>query len=136
MKNKSQESKRQFLQTQQGLDNAKFNLSGKRYNVACFLAQQSAEKALKAFLFLKGAEEVWGHSTAELCKDVQSFDKDFKSIENESASLDKYYIPTRYPNALPGAIPSEAFNKEDANTAISLAEKILNFIKSKAKGQL
>jgi HEPN domain-containing protein len=36
---------------------------------------------------------------------------------------DKYYIPTRYPEALPGIIPSEAFDKDDAERAISLAEK-------------
>ena len=49
---------------------------------------------------------------------------------------DKYYIPTRYPDTLPGIIPSEAFDKNDAEKAISLAEKIINFIKSKTKGEL
>jgi len=44
--------------------------------------------------------------------------------------------PTRYPDALPGIIPSEAFDKDDAEKAISLAEKIINFIKSKTKGEL
>jgi HEPN domain-containing protein len=56
--------------------------------------------------------------------------------EKASKSLDKYYIPTRYPDALPGIIPSEAFDKDDAEKAISLAEKIINFIKSKTKGEL
>ena len=45
-------------------------------------------------------------------------------------------IPTRYPNALPGGIPSEAFDKNDAERAIFLAEKIINFIKSKTEGEL
>ncbi len=132
MRSKSEEeARRWFLQAQQDLEDAKFNLSGGRYNVACFLAQQSAEKALKAFLIFKGAEEVWGHSTAELCRDCQNFDSDFASLQQDSASLDKYYIPTRYPNALPGGIPSEAFDRIDAERAVSLAEKILNFIKLK-----
>jgi len=131
MKNRVAEAKRWLSQAIQDLDDAKFNQSGKRYNVACFLAQQSVEKALKAYLFMKGAEEVWGHSTAELCKDAKSFDPDFSAIESNASSLDKYYIPTRYPNALPGGIPSQAFDEEDAKRAISLAEKIINFIKSK-----
>jgi HEPN domain-containing protein len=136
MKSKKEDSKRWFLQALRDLDDAKFNLSGGRFNVACFLAQQSAEKALKAYLFLKGAEEVWGHSVGELCEDAKNFDEDFKEIESASKSLDKYYIPTRYPNALPGGIPSESFDKSDAEKAISLAEKIINFIKSKTGGEL
>jgi HEPN domain-containing protein len=136
MKSKKEDSKRWFLQALRDLDDAKFNLSGGRFNVACFLAQQSAEKALKAYLFLKGAEEVWGHSVGELCEDAKNFDEDFKEIESASKSLDKYYIPTLYPNALPGGIPSESFDKSDAEKAISLAEKIINFIKSKTGGEL
>ena len=136
MRNKEGDTKRWFLQALQDLDDAKFNLSGKRYNVACFLAQQSAEKALKAYLFLKGADEVWGHSVGELCEDAKSFEEEFEEIEVISKSLDKYYIPTRYPNALPGGIPSEAFDKSDAEKAISIAEKIINFIKSKSGGKL
>jgi len=136
MKSKKQEAKRWFLQALRDLDDAKFNLSGERFNVACFLAQQSAEKAIKAYLFLKGADEVWGHSVGELCEDAKSFDADFKEIESASKSIDKYYIPTRYPNALPGGIPSESFDKSDAEKAIYLAEKIINFIKSKAGEEL
>ncbi len=71
MKDKIPDAKRWFFQVLRDLDDAKFNLSGKRYNIACFLDQQSVEKALKTYLFLKGAEEVWGHSTAELCKDAE-----------------------------------------------------------------
>jgi HEPN domain-containing protein len=135
-KDKKEIAKRWFLQALRDLDDAKFNLSGERFNVACFLAQQSAEKALKAYLYLKGADEVWGHSVGELCQDAKNFDKDFEEVEKASKSLDKYYIPTRYPDALPGIIPSEAFDKDDAEKAISLAEKIINFIKSKTKGEL
>lgn len=133
MKNKISEAKRWLLQALQDFEDAKFNLSGKRYNVACFLSQQSVEKALKSYLFMKGAEEVWGHSTAELCNDAKNFDPEFSTIESNARSLDKYYIPTRYPNALPGGIPSHAFDEEDAKRAISLAEKIINFIKLKWK---
>jgi HEPN domain-containing protein len=74
---------------------------------------------------------VWGHSTAELCKDAKSLDPEFSAIESNASSLDKYYIPTRHPNALPGGIPSQAFDEEDAKRAVSLAEKIINFIKFK-----
>ena len=125
------EGRRWLLQAEQDLDDAEFNLSGGRYNVACFLAQQSAEKALKAYLFSRGAEEVWGHSVAELCKDAQTFDPIFNQLDSKAAPLDKYYIPTRYPNALPGGIPSKAFDENDAKSAIRLAKEVIDFVKSK-----
>ncbi len=125
------EGARWLLQAEQDLNDAEFNLSGNRFNVACFLAQQSAEKALKAYLFSKGAEEVWGHSVAELCKDAQTFDREFERLEGKAAPLDKYYVPTRYPNALPGGIPSKAFDEEDARRAVRLAKEVIDFVKSK-----
>ena len=125
------EGRRWLLQGEQDLNDAEFNLSGRRYNVACFLAQQSAEKALKAFLFSKGAEEVWGHSVAELCKDAQTFDSGFEQLETVAGPLDKYYIPTRYPNALPGGIPSKAFDENDAKSAIRLAKEVIDFVRSR-----
>jgi HEPN domain-containing protein len=131
MRDKNTDAKRWFAQALRDLDDAKFNLSGKRYNVACFLAQQSVEKALKAFLLAKGAEEIWGHSTSDLCKDAQTLDSDFATVQDEAASLDKYYIPTRYPNVLPGGIPSEVFDEADANKAILTAERIIKFTSSK-----
>jgi HEPN domain-containing protein len=123
------EGRRWLLQAERDLDDAEFNLSGGRYNVACFLAQQSAEKALKAYLFSKGAEEVWGHSVAELCKDAQTFDPAFSQLDPKASPLDKYYIPTRYPNALPGGIPSKAFDENDAKNAIRLTKKVIDFVK-------
>jgi len=132
---RKEKGRRWFLQAVRDLDDAKFNLSGERYNVACFLAQQAAEKALKAYLFVKGADEVWGHSVAELCRDAQSFDKEFKRIEGIARSIDKYYIPTRYPDALPGGIPSEAFDRGDAEKAISMAEDVISFVKSKLENE-
>jgi len=125
------DARRWFLQAEQDLDDSEFNLSGKRYNVACFLAQQSAEKALKAYLFSKGAEEVWGHSVAELSKDAQTFDSEFNLLEAKAGPLDKYYIPTRYPNALPGGIPSKAFDENDAKSAIRLAREVIDFVKAR-----
>jgi HEPN domain-containing protein len=125
------EGRRWLLQGEQDLNDGEFNLSGKRYNVTCFLAQQSAEKALRAYLFSKGAEEVWGHSVAELCKDAQTFDPAFSQLDPKASPLDKYYIPTRYPNALPGGIPSKAFDENDAKNAIRLTKEVIDFVKSR-----
>lgn len=125
------EAKRWFLQAQRDLDDARYSAVGSRFNLACFLAQQSAEKALKALLYSAGAEAVWGHSVAELCQDIIAIHPDLAPLAAIGGPLDKYYIPTRYPNGLPGGIPSDAFVSADAQMAISMAEQVLDTVSSK-----
>lgn len=75
------------------------------YHLACFLAQQVAEKALKAFLYAQGEEVVVGHSVARLCARVAEYESTLAERCREWSALDGYYVPTRYPDALPGSIP-------------------------------
>jgi HEPN domain-containing protein len=51
MKDPVAEAARWLKQAQYDLEVAKYNAEGQFYATACFSAQQSAEKALKAFLF-------------------------------------------------------------------------------------
>jgi HEPN domain-containing protein len=104
------EAERWLEQARRDLGDARYAAAGSRWNLACFLAQQAAEKALKAYLFSRGAEAVWGHSVAELCQDAAAHDAEFEAIRAEAAALDQYYIPTRYPNGLPGGIPADAYS--------------------------
>lgn len=122
---------RWLRQAEHDLDDARFVVSGERYGLACFLSQQSAEKALKAFLYACGAEMVWGHSVAELCRDAVAFDQTFQELIPLGARLDKYYIPTRYPDSLPGGIPAEAFDEWDASRATETAEAILAHVRNR-----
>ncbi len=122
------EGRRWFAQAKRDLDDASYLAQGSRYNLACFLAQQSAEKAVEAFLFSQGAEEVWGHSLAELCQDAVELNPDFKALVPIAVPLDKYYIPTRYPNGLPGGIPADAYTESDAKMALSMSEQVIEFV--------
>jgi HEPN domain-containing protein len=125
------EARRWLAQSKRDLDDAHYSAQGERHNLACFLAQQAAEKALKAFLFSKGAENVWGHSVADLCADAGDFDGEFLELKKTAASLDKYYIPTRYPNGLPGGIPAEAFIKEDSEHALKTVKLTIETVEKK-----
>ncbi len=127
------EGQRWLSQSVRDLDDAVYARDGKRYNLCCFLAQQAAEKAIKAFLYANGAESVWGHSVAELCEDSSALDPSFKNLKKKAAPLDRFYIPTRYPNGLPGGIPADAYIDEDAERALAMAEKVISFIKKKMK---
>ncbi|WP_234554322.1 HEPN domain-containing protein [Thermus caliditerrae] len=44
-------------------------------------------------------------------------------------ALDKLYIPTRYPDALPGLIPKEAYTREEAEEALAHAQLLLVHIR-------
>ncbi len=104
---------------------------GNRFNLACFVAQQAAEKAVKGFLYAQGRTLVLGHSVARLCQDASEFLVEFEELRRRAAPLDKYYIPTRYPNGLPGGIPSEAFDQADADRALELAEQVIDFVEDR-----
>jgi HEPN domain-containing protein len=125
------EAKRWFEQALRDIDDAKFAHEGKRYNLVCFLAQQAAEKAVKAYLYAQGVEMAWGHSVIELCADAESFDKSFSSLRKAAGALDKYYIPTRYPNGLPGGIPADVYQEDDALKAINMAEETIEVVRKK-----
>lgn len=129
------EYERWMRQARQDLEDAEFNAQGGRYNLACFLSQQAAEKAIKAYLYLQGHQVVWGHSAAELVGDATTGDMEFATLKDRASLLDRFYIPTRYPNGLPGGIPSEAFNSRDAEEAIRAAGEIIAFVLRKGSPQ-
>lgn len=85
----------------------------------------SAEKGLKAVWFLLDLDP-WGHSCARLIRNLPEEPKaEFDSLLELALGLDKLYLPTRYPDALPDLIPAEAFTKGEAGTAVQSAEAIL-----------
>jgi len=79
---------------------------------------------VKAFIYAQGEEIVLGHSVAHLLKHALRYDPDLEEILG-AGGLDKYYIPTRYPNGLPGGLPFEAFDEGDASKAIGMAARVV-----------
>ena len=131
MPDKLAEGARWFRQARQDLDDANFVREGSRFNLACFLGQQAAEKALKAYLYHRGAEDVWSNSLIDLCEDAKIFDMFFDTVKDEARQLDKYYEITRYPTFLPSGIPSEAFDRIDADRSIELAQGVVEFVRER-----
>ena len=125
------EGARWLRQAIQDLEDADFNREGSRFNVACFLGHQAAEKAVKAYLYHRGAEDVWGHSLNDLCEDAKIFEMFFDTVKSEARQLDKYYEITRYPGFLPGGIPSEAFDRDDADRSIELSQIVVDFVRER-----
>ena len=115
-------------EAEQDLLHAKHDCTSKFYNWACFSAQQSSEKAVKA-VFKKMGAEVWGHSIVGLLRELAAKVKIPEKLFKAAQELDKAYIPTRYPDALPSGSPSELYNKDEAERLIKYAEKIILFCK-------
>ncbi len=126
-----EEGRRWLRQAERDLDDARYAFNGERYNLACFLAQQASEKAVKGYLYAQGVEMARGHSVRELCTDAAAFDQAFADMGREAAPLDQYYIPTRYPNGLPGGVPFEAYTVHDGKRALALAERVLDFVRER-----
>ncbi len=129
MKDPKGEAERWLKQAEYDLRAAEHNADGEYYSIACFSAQQAAEKALKAFLFAQGERVVVGHSVAELSRRCREYEKSFADLAGSAGKLDRFYIPTRYPNALPGGVPAEVYDEQDAAEAISLASEVLAMVR-------
>ena len=125
---KNSESDRWLRQADRDLSDARFARVNMKYNLACFMGQQAGEKAVKGYLYFKGAEDVWGHSLCDLCEDAKVFDMLFDVLKSSAMFLDKYYNLTRYPNYLPGGIPADIFDDLEAGRSIEIAEEVINFV--------
>ena len=123
------EGDRWLRQADRDLEDAGFLREAKRYNTACFMGQQAGEKAVKGYLYSQGAEDVWSHSLADLCEDAKIINQMFEAIRSTASLLDKYHDLTRYPHFLPGGIPAEAYDEEDADRAIYVAGEVISFVK-------
>ena len=115
------------------LDAAVVLRENEKFPQACFYAQQAAEKALKAIWYYRDADP-WGHSIRKLIEDLGNVDlvlyDRLKSLLRAGTVLDRFYIPTRYPNGLPELTPGEAYLDEDAEECIRQANQILAAVKS------
>ena len=131
MPNRRAEGARWLAQAERDLDDARLAQEHERFNLACFMAQQCGEKAMKGFLYARGAEDVWGHSLADLCEDAKIFEMLFDVLKVRAIYLDKYYNLTRYPNYLPGGIPADVFDDLEAERALELAVEVLTFIRER-----
>jgi len=99
------------------------------YEWACFIYQQSAEKALKA-VYQKLGGECWGHSVYNLLRGLQEKIKIDEDLLDRGKTLDKYYISTRYPNGWCEGFPGQFISKQETEYARNCAEKILRFCES------
>jgi HEPN domain-containing protein len=100
------------------------DLHPKQLEIACYLSEQCAEKALKGYLFSKGTEPPRTHNLIELCQMCIGHDNTFSEILDACADLTPYGVAVRYPNEL-------AVDDVIAKSAIGKAQGIYDFCTKK-----
>jgi HEPN domain-containing protein len=115
-----------FDQARGDLEHARADIAGGFWEWACFPAQQSAEKAVKAVFQRMGAE-AWGHSVADLLAELGRSRDVPPELRDAALELDKAYIPTRYPNAHPSGSPRTRYTRTEAERLVAHAERIVGF---------
>jgi len=89
------ERSRDWMEQAEGdLLHARSDLDAGFYELACFSAQQAAEKAVKAVFQAMGAE-AWGHSVADLLAELGRHHAVPDSLIDSGLEFDKTYIPAR-----------------------------------------
>jgi HEPN domain-containing protein len=79
-------------------------------NSCAFHCQQSIEKSLKAYVLLVDKKLLDGHNLTWLCRQALTYDESFRQWLDESYSLNRYYIETRYPADIPTELSAEKIN--------------------------
>ena len=97
-------------------------------SVACFLAQQTAEKYLKGLLVFYKKPFPKVHDLMELETLLLDVEQGIKEVHNEIESLNQYYVETRYPGDFPDFTLYECENAY--NAALRIKEFVLSKIKS------
>ncbi len=113
-------------QAQSDLEHGRHDLAAGYYEWACFSAQQAAEKAVKAVLKHYGLEG-WGHSIADLLITLSTRTVVPDELQDMAHELDKGYIATRYPDALPAGAPRSRYTRTEAERYLFYAEEIVRF---------
>lgn len=105
---------------------AELALADGLFNQVCFHAQQCVEKAIKAYLERQGQTPPRTHRMADLLRLLPA--NILSELHQDILLLDRFYIPTRYPDALPGMLPEGVPGQADAQEALDLARNALAHI--------
>jgi len=96
----------------------------------CFLCQQAAEKALKGLLVKHTGQHPRVHNLVELTNRCQPLAPEVSGLQDSARILDQYYLPSRYPDGVPGGATPGWPTAEHAREALTIAQSILEFCRS------
>lgn len=125
-----EEARLWFRQAGEDLKTARVLLQGGRHYAASYFAQQVAEKALKALLFIrKGQPPRRTHDLRELGEEAELPTEWLTSLTELSA----VYLISRYPDITPSTLPAETVDYEESRGHVELAEKVLQWARQRSE---
>lgn len=95
----------------------------------CFVAQQAAEKAIKAVLLHSGVRFPYVHDLAELVTLMERAGHMPPARVREASRLTRYAVETRYPGL------SEPLTEEEYLEALAIAEAVVRWADELIRGQ-
>jgi HEPN domain-containing protein len=119
-----------FGRAEEDFSFAQIGFREKYFSHACFLSQQAVEKSLKAFLLLKGRNVPRIHKVVELANLCVEISANLEPLKNDLKLIDEFYIPTRYPDAVPGGLADALPGRDEARAALETASTILQIIRN------
>lgn len=124
-------AKEWLRQAQEELNMAEYLLHGEYFKGACYHAQQSIEKAIKARLFKKGWELEKTHSIERLIAIGKDYRIHLSLSDKEIVFMDSIYRG-RYP-AEAGLLPLKEPSEKDAKKAVEIAKRIFKSVQTALK---
>ncbi len=111
------------------LKGARLQSEGGLHNWACFLAEQSAQLAVKGLLHGVG-QGAWGHDLVALGEAMEAaLELDLPGhVRSALQRLSRHYIPARYPDAHPAGTPGAHYGPDDVRQALSELAAVLEFV--------
>lgn len=116
-------SERWLLFARHDLRMAELALSESLWGQVCFHAQQCVEKAIKGWLQRQGRQPPRTHRMADLLTLIPA--DLMGDLGPLLLLLDRFYIPTRYPDALPDVDDAGLPSAADAQESLALARLAL-----------
>jgi len=121
-----EEYRRWLEQARHTLASAHRDLEAGDYAWACFKAQQAGEYAIKGVLRGIGRLAA-GHSILKLLTELKETGMHLPDMSSYARTLDRHYIPPRYPDAYPAGSPFEFYDEKTAREAIQAAAVLVDF---------
>lgn len=114
-----------FVLIKEDLKTAEVSLRENIFSSSCFHSQQVAEKSLKLLMTYQGKEILKSHDLLFLFEKIVKLYPTLAKFRKDLQFLNQFYVPTRYPEVLPGRLPEGLPQKEDATKALRIAKSLV-----------
>ena len=125
-------AKRWLAEATHSLEVTRLMFDNGLWSDVCFKSEQTSQLALKAYLYGAGRRSIYIDSIGDLLSECGKEDEVFIDLRGRGVTLDKHYLSSRYPDALPPpAIPFESFTADEAHQALGIATEIVEMVSAR-----